>query len=508
MPKDQAIRLAFAVTRDFGPENAWGMLVDHLVSHGCTVVASKRPLDRPRTNADTPPLEIFPRDITSGDYKTIAIEQHAHLMMQKFVARSDYPTTHSILMTMLSRRDASGTFRTVDREVLIRRLVLALSSQVLRSSPTHVVFEETPHEVVDFALFEICRFLAIPTLFFQPSLVGPQLVARTAIDRILPVDVAASRRADLESARMGAVEISRAAVQKLQLGDGTALLDRQKRIDAATTGLRSKFRAVAGTARTLLRGQLNRHVNLTGHQSSAEMLSRFFVTLASRSLRDSLRQEILHLRKEAGPEIGRYAIFALHYEPERTNMPEGLPYLSQLDAVLAVRAFLPEGVHLLVKEHYAQQSSALRGYVGRSIYAYDYLDGIPGVQMIGIEANTRELVKGAESVFTMTGKIGIEAAFLGTPVIYLGQPWWVDMPGAYAFSAISSLFEVVERRAPSDQEVWNWFVNQIDRTLLFGLGGTSPARYSDRITPLPKGFELLEFESLANAVGSFLRESP
>ena len=185
-------------------------------------------------------------------------------------------------------------------------------------------------------------------------------------------------------------------------------------------------------------------------------------------------------------------------------MPEGLPYLSQLDAVLAARCFLPDDVVLFVKEHYAQQSSSLRGYVGRSPLAYGYLEGIPGVEMLGVGANTRELVKGAESIFTMTGKIGIEAAFLGTPAIYLGQPWWGQMPGAYAFSTLSSLGDVIKQQPPTVKEVWEWFENQIDHTLLFGLGGTAPEKYSTRISPLPEGFEELEFESIARAVDSFL----
>ena len=504
MVAPKSSRLALLVTRDLAPGRAWGYLVEHLLSQGHVVVASKQPLDVSRFQIPEPPLAIFPRDITTDDYLKIAIEPGAREKLNRFINRSEYASTHTILMSMLSRRDPSGTFRTIDREVVIRQLLLGLISQMLRANPTHLIFEETPHEVVDFAIFEIGRFMGTPSLFFQPSLVGPQLVARTAIDEIFPVPVAVKRNADLEHERTEAGKISRAAVRKLQLGGGTALLDRQKRIDSAASDLGSKLRAMSWTARTLFNRQPNPLVNLTGHHSVSRIFRRAYEVLASRSLRNSLHGAIATLSGEAPAAKASYAIFALHYEPERTNMPEGLPYLSQLDAVLAARCFLPEGVRLFVKEHYAQQSSSLRGYVGRSPLAYDYVKGIPGVEMLGVGANTRELVQGAEAIFTMTGKIGIEAAFLGTPAIYLGQPWWGHMPGAYAFSTLSSVGDVIKQQPPTAERVWEWFENQIDHTLLFGLGGTSPEKYSSRISPLPEGFEELEFESMARAVDTFL----
>lgn len=498
------IRVALLVTRDLTPGRAWGEIVSHLLSQGHLIVLSRQPLDVLRFRNHHPPPEICPRDITSDEYLKIVVERSAHEKLNSFVNRNEYASIHAVLLTMLSRRDSSGTFRTIDREVVIRRLLLGLFSQMLRANPTHAIFEETPHEVADFALFEICRFMAVPTIFFQPSLVGPQLIARTEIDEIFVSPESCDRNANLEFARVAAGKISRAAVRKLERGGGTALLDRQKQIDSAAGNFRAKLRAVAWTVKSVLHGEANHLVNFTGHQSLPRIIGKAHEVFASRSLRNSLRRAIVALPNNVPPVQSRYALFALHYEPERTNMPEGLPFLSQLDAVLAVRSFLPKDVLLVVKEHYAQQSSSLRGYVGRSTLAYDYLNGIPGVEMLGVTANTRELVQGAEAIFTMTGKIGIEAAFLGTPAVYLGQPWWAQMPGAYAFSTLSALDEVSLSRPPSAAEIWKWFENQIDNDLLFGLGGTSPEKYSSRISPLPEGFEELEFHSIARAIESFL----
>jgi len=78
-------------------------------------------------------------------------------------------------MSMLSRRDFSGTFRTLDREVVLRRLYLSILGRLEVSQPTHVVFDETPHEVVDFTLFFIAQWHGIKTLFFE----APQVSCRS-----------------------------------------------------------------------------------------------------------------------------------------------------------------------------------------------------------------------------------------------------------------------------------------------------------------------------------------
>jgi hypothetical protein len=185
-------------------------------------------------------------------------------------------------------------------------------------------------------------------------------------------------------------------------------------------------------------------------------------------------------------------------------MPEGLPFLSQTDAVVAVRNFLPDSVHLVVKEHYAQQASNLRGQLGRSALTYQLIASLPNVSLLGVDTISAEVIDGARYVFTMTGKIGIEAASAGIPAIYLGNPWWTDMPGAFDFHDPL----LAEKLSPSAQwttaELKTWFEEEFRSHLLIGLGGTSPEKYSARVAALPENYEDLEVQSLQSAFGSFL----
>jgi hypothetical protein len=493
------MRLALLVGRDLGPNRSWGIALRQLIEQGHDVVAGAQALPH-ELSGTISGYEIFPRDIVTDYYLSIPVDNRAPERLVSYVREARYPETHAVLMGMLSRRDSTGTFRTVDREVVLRRLQLALLSQLLRSKPTHMVFEETPHEVADFALFRLAGWLRIPVLFFQPSLVGPQVVARSSLTEIVDVECPLIGPKNLAADRKAVKTISQGAISKLQAGGGTAQLDRQKRVDGVSSRGSQRINVVKYVARRLGGLPANRLVNLTGHVLLGERFRRSLELILEWSLRRSLHRTVAALPSNPSNPKAKYALFALHYEPERTNMPEGLPYLSQLDAVLAARAFLPSDVTLLVKEHYSQQSSSLRGYVGRSITAYEYLNSIPGIQVLGVAARSGDLIKDAECVFTMTGKVGIEAAFAGTPAVYMGQPWWGGMPGSSAFSGLKSWKALTTSKMPTHSGVERWFEQQVSRRLLVGLGGTSPEKYSARIAALPERYEQLEAEAILGAM--------
>ncbi len=135
-------------------------------------------------------MRDFPRDVVTDFYLTIPVHESAPEKLDSYFGEAVIPRDPTSLMGMLSRGGTqSGTCRTVDREVVLRQLQLALLSQLLRSQPSHMVSEATPHEVADFALLRLAEWLGVPVLFFQPSLVGPQVVARSSLTNILDVEL-------------------------------------------------------------------------------------------------------------------------------------------------------------------------------------------------------------------------------------------------------------------------------------------------------------------------------
>lgn len=497
-------RLAILAGRSVHIGATWYLVLQQLIADGHVIVATVQPLPDALSNDPRDEPEIFPRDITTSYFWSIPVQEQALVSMENYLSGDIYPQTHLILIGMMSRRDSTGTFRNLDREVVLRRLHLSIFSQLLRSRPTHVIFAETPHEVVHFALMRIAEWMNIPVLFFQTSLLGPQMIARTGIDQILKAAAPLVGPTNYAADRLAIQKISLSTIARLRDGGGTALVARQQTMDNKSRTISQSLRAMFIEAKRIVNPPSASLTFFTGHHYIRGRFREAAGRYLEWSLRRSLTSEIGKLPPHRYREGERYALFALHYEPERTSMPEGLPVLSQLDAIVAARVLLPIEIPLIVKEHYAQQSSALRGHVGRSPLFYELLSSIPGVQVVGLKSDARALAREAECVFTLTGKIAIEAVFLGKPAVYFGQPWWVDLPGAISYNKINQWSDIGNVPLPSPETLYAWFEKKISQSLLVGLGETSPEKYSVRNARLPQNFEKLEVESLISAIREFL----
>lgn len=356
-----------------------------------------------------------------------------------------------------------------------------------------------PHEAFDYALLKVLDWKEIPTLMFQPSLVGPQVMARSSITQTLPVSFLGRRDPRHVSADSSVVSISLSALERLRLGTGTPKMDSQRKKEIEVTSTLSRLRALLFSLKRLKNPGRDADSSLTGHEGIPTLVTRFLDVMLERSLRITLRARVARLENVLKPPSNRYALMALHYEPERSSIPEGFPFDSQLDAIIAARCLLPQGVELLVKEHFSQQAAALRGFVRRSPDFYDVAGALPGVRVLGIHSATRLVRREAECVMTLTGKVGIESVGEGTPVIYLGQPWWEGLPGTAHIADVTDYQEFLESHTPVRDEVDAWLAHQVENTLLPGVSSVPPERYSARIASLPEGFEELEADGIVAA---------
>lgn len=142
----------------------------------------------------------------------------------------------------------------------------------------------------------------------------------------------------------------------------------------------------------------------------------------------------------------KYIYFPLHVQPERTSLPEGFEFHNQLLIVQMLRQYLPEDIHIFVKEH--PSSFSLRWSPKfRTKRLYEQLIKIPNVKLVSLEQDNFELVDNALAVCTITGTVGIEAFARKVPVIYFGVSWllakgvhvYKDMDGLVKF--LSELIE-------------------------------------------------------------------
>lgn len=424
-----------------------------------------------------------------------------------FERSSKFDELRSVILTMQNRFDFSGTFRLIDRDLKFRDELLRVFSFLAEKRFDFACFSATPHGSVAFMFEAVFRWYRVPVLFFQPSLVGPQSLPRKSLVEPFRYALSPRIREKYSEELKAVVTLAEESISRLEAGKGTAKVAFQRERERSSRSIFGRVRAIKFFFSRLGKGLHYLSVNFSSHKDLPGWFVRPLEVFLDWSLRRSLSEAIRALPSDIPETRMKFALFALHYEPERCSIPEGYPFSSQIDAVIRARALLPEDVVLIVKEHFSQSASALRGTLGRSPDTYQMLESVPGVKVLGIGADTPGLVSRAECVFTLTGKVGIEATLKGIPVVYGGQPWWGEIPGSASLSSFDGMSELtcfLESSRPSRDEVFAWLSQQFADILVPVLGDATVDRYTKRISPLPERFGELQLAVLAEIVRCFL----
>lgn len=122
-------------------------------------------------------------------------------------------------------------------------------------------------------------------------------------------------------------------------------------------------------------------------------------------------------------ELGDYAFYPLHSEPEVALQVLGRPYhKNQIELMRNLAASLPAGMKLVVKEH--PRSMGLRpfGY-------YKAMFEIPNLYLVHAHHASNPVVAGSKLVAVVSGTIGFEAIMMQKPVLLLGIPKYEGLKG-------------------------------------------------------------------------------
>lgn len=510
-------RLILWSGRDLSEGTSWGdfltwLQVDrnHLVvalplAHSADVLLSRGLADVIKFPLDVSGKGRWDLPLESFDISSASLEAY-----RKLSERADFARAHSIVGNMFSRQDPTGTFRQTDRETVLRRMWLVLLSQVQASRPDAAIFAETPHMSFDFALLSILKMLDIPVLMFQPTGMGPQMIPRLGVESVLPASSEAPTNFATLNCWKEVDDIARAQFARLLNGGGSLHMASQRAFEKAgrrlTAGPFGKILDAVRLARRIyLHAPEPRHI-LSGHRPMPRTARRLFLAATGASLRLNLDRHLNVLPTELDHSVADFGLVMLHYEPERTSMPEGLPFASQLDAILHLRSLMPEEVQMVVKEHPSTRSRLLRGHVARSPMTYSLLKALPNSLVVSDKANRKDLIARSRFVFTLTGKVAFEAISVGKPVIFGGQPWWETLPGAVSIFDREGCSAIFNGRYEFDVgSVAPWIENHVSRAAWPGVAAQSPSSYSRRFVNLPLGFEPLETKTLIETFSAFER---
>ena len=149
-------------------------------------------------------------------------------------------------------------------------------------------------------------------------------------------------------------------------------------------------------------------------------------------------------KKYSHVQENKYAVFFLHYQPERTTAPDGGLFGPQLNAVLILRSALPDDVTLLVKEHPSTFTFRCDP-LAREPDFYSRIASDPNIELVDIGTDNFDLIDSAVVTATITGTVARESLIRGTPAIFFGKAFLGDSEGCFKYRKNSDLQEFIRR---------------------------------------------------------------
>lgn len=369
---------------------------------------------------------------------------------------------------LAERFDKAGPIRGVTRDAYVTGLALWALSALEETGAEALVMAESPHSAAAYVLFEAAEWLGLPVLCFSAWGVGPVLSLRRGLTGPflpappMPASVADRLGAALEGFIAG---FSGGATAMVEPGYMT-MQRRKERFyrwrDRVLAPLRQLRRWASGhfgqRSDSLFFDDALPRSDLRRRGAAAEFWRRRLLA----SLQGAVTRDL----------PARHAYVPLHFEPERTTLPDGGSFHNQLKMLAVLRGLLPPEVALVVKEHPSQFRARMIGHLGRSAGFYRAAQGIEGLVFAGMDVPSSQLIDGAELVASITGTAALEAAMLGHRALIFGDAWFEGAPGVTRYRAGMALDDMAD-----GGDVAGWLRGRLAEVGLPGCVNPSNERY-------------------------------
>jgi len=381
---------------------------------------------------------------------------------------------------MMDRQEETRNFGRLERESYFYSKFTQLYSMIVELKIGALVSGEAPHGVANLMAYRICESLGIPSYHIGSNSFVPLLHVQRGFSAE-PLPVAGDPKIKEH------LEILVESLAQYKHGIPTPLyMENQANFDKQYSFARVLYKYW----KHLIVIRIKPHLGATyTPKHDLSVRSRFpwqvnkrgwFAPFLIRKLRLTLEAEYVKQASDvtfSSDRLPKYVYFPLPYEPERTSNPEGGDFYEAVDALMALRNFLPEEIHIFVKEHPSQFSKKLLGFKGRSPYIYQVLKTLPNVKLVSLGTSSAELIEHSEFVCCLTGTAALESALVGKKGIVFGAPWFYSVPGIHVFQNIRSYDAFVSAPTFSLDEVCAAVVKALPTYSIPGSPATSQQAY-------------------------------
>ncbi|MBT3392160.1 MAG: hypothetical protein HN413_17310 [Chloroflexi bacterium] len=399
--------------------------------------------------------------------------------------------TELLLLRMMDRYDALGSFDYNDRVRLLHRLMMYWQTVLDETQPDIVVFTVIPHMIYDYVLHEYCKQRGIRTLMFESTpFLGRTFImetfesaspAETLYNKLLadpvPDDIFLSDEVEnyihsfKGSYQDAPIYIRRDPKKKLYQGSTSSqksVLQKLLDFEKYAQYIKKQIRILRARVTVPQNYVKQKHKKLENSQMNF-LAYQIFRARSRRRMRQ-LEQRYKQLAVELDFDQP-YIFVALSYQPERTTSPMAGAFVEQYLIVDMLSKAVPKDWKIYVKEHPTQFTPAkyFRAQSGRSLDLYDDLAALPNVQLVPLDISSYDLIDHAQAVAATTGTAGWEALHRGKPVLLFGLPWYRGCEGTFQIDTYESCLSALEKIRTGyalDEQKIRLFVSALEKTAI------------------------------------------
>jgi hypothetical protein len=353
-----------------------------------------------------------------------------------------------------------------ERKKLYQELLLFLYNFIKENKIEAVVFERIPHMGYDNIIYYIAKKLNIKTLMIIRTLIENKVLLINdyeLVNKIPSTYLNNYKKIEIVNKIMGEDLYKKIYSDSYWLKRSNKINHEVINKKFLNDELKIKFKSIL---KSLFSKQFNQIIikisqkilTLIKNQIFGKSNeSTFFLNNGIRNIKKNLvlnpkfNYKIRKLRKYYNSNTSKidfekkFVYFALHFQPERSTLPEGGVFENQLLAIDILSKSIPNDWIIYVREHPRTfQKSDFRRQHFRNKKYYDKIISYSNIKLVKIEENAKKLIEKAIFNVTITGTTGWEGLLKNIPCIVFGNPWYSPCNSCYLVSSIDECKKSIE----------------------------------------------------------------
>lgn len=350
--------------------------------------------------------------------------------------------SEAITLDMMNRIDSNKNMTYSQRVNLYQYLVCYWLGLLNELKPDVLYSRYAPHEVIDFVLFSVCKYLDIKVILFNYTVLPNQLVVADHYKH--PWNVLAydpQNRHSTTKSNWSDTQINNYILSLKGLYQNAIPADSAEAFDINSQAKNSiKFKLlnilleVRRKVGIVLYGLMFIATAFRSWPSSKSVLTKLIINIQNKIVREDFKSLASYYDKIAHPlELNcHYVYFPLNYQPELTSNPLGGIFTDQILAISLIAKNLPDGWMIYVKEHPAQFLHInFIGQLSRDENFYNKILSIPNVKLVPRNIDQFALIDQSQCIATVTGTTGWQAVVRGKKAIVFGEAWYQNAPNVH-----------------------------------------------------------------------------